>query len=896
MLPEPRPLGDVRRSVVTPFRMETAMLNTTTRLAAILAIGQQQANAFTAFARAEAAKSGGDYRAARPVYEHYVAEARTFLEATLAFNREFPDSPYDVPPVAQPLVNALMVCADIVDGVGARDAAGRMRQEALDVARTHLGRDATADTERARAASLIGEGHFNEAIVALLGARDVAIGTGDPVAVARVTIDLADVLQWLGDYSRAKEEIEHAEHIIAGEVRGRQANQQFVVEGMLASLAAITAGGRDPGHALRAANLYRGAVEVVYYHGLISKALGEWDEAERCFTEVLPEYRRLGVAEAIEFQLAHVELKRANHRAALERLERIAPAFERGAYRPKRGVLLRLQAECLVALGHPAQARTLVDRSLEDLAGRYYDPNLLWSAQWLRGQIVARSQGAAAALPSYHEALGTIAELRRAPLGYRLDSTFLADKKTVYSEAVASAAQAGAADEACAFAESLKSRTLAAIMSVPQAAAQRPRTDGGVAANGLASTLETLTRDLDAREYQAYRDGWTRELKSAHRKVLQDRATLLERIRISDPRWHLLTQPASIDLRHVLEQLAGRRQMALTLFYDPPRIVAVLLGNGRAVVDTLELTAPTLKAIGEYGRALERAHVDPFQYDFSVAHGVRVSDLIPQPLVESALSGDSLVVIPHDQLHVLPWAGLLHEQRRLFELVPVGVLPSLAAMGSAGHTGRPTRVMRVGVGIYPGLDRLIDLPSVTGEIEDVGRAYSVAGTDVPDALLGDTATERGFWQAARRLAGPGSLLHMSCHGTMVPTEPMSSGLLLTDAKIDAAEIAQGGARFDEVVLSACSTGWRPHEVDDVRLTADEILGIPGGFLEAGTAAVLVSIPPAEGRAARALTTRYHEARAEGTSPLHAFQRAQRHMLASGTLPGTWVGFTLYGAI
>jgi CHAT domain-containing protein len=125
---------------------------------------------------------------------------------------------------------------------------------------------------------------------------------------------------------------------------------------------------------------------------------------------------------------------------------------------------------------------------------------------------------------------------------------------------------------------------------------------------------------------------------------------------------------------------------------------------------------------------------------------------------------------------------------------------------------------------------------------------------------------------------------------------MSSGLLLFDSKVDAAEVARARLPFAEVVLSACSTGWRPTQVQDVVLTADEILGIPGGFFESGAGAVLVSIPKAAGKAASALTTHYHRQRVAGDSPLYAFRAAQQKLLDDGVAPGTWVGFTLYGCV
>ncbi len=840
------------------------------------------------FFQAEAVKASGDYITARPVYDEYVAESKVYLLASLDFNNRFPSSPYDIPPIAQPLVNALLVQADMVHAVGDRETAEGLRKEALEVSRAHLGRLGTAETERSRAGALTLEGRFNEAIVALMSARDMVMEQNDPLALARVTIDLGDILQWLGDFNRAKEEIEHAEKLIEPAMVGGRPTQSNVLSGLLSSVSSILEGKGDSGDAMRAANLYRDAVEVTYYHGLISKALGDWDEAERRMNDVLPEYRKLGCGEAIEFELARIKTGRGQFREALEQVQRIAPVFERGAYRAKKGVLLRMQAECFLALGNTVEARKLVDESIADFTNTHFDPDALWRSQWLRAQICVGAGDMDQALGSFRAAIETIGNLRRAPLGYRLDSTFLADKKDLYSQAIQSTLGAHAVLDCCRFMESVKSRTLTAVLSIPASHT--------LAGSHMEGKLDELSQQLDSMEYQSYREGWNRDRRLTHRELLNKRAHLLERIRISDPRWRTLSEPIRFDIDALLKLLSERSQAALTLYYEPPNLSVVLLFNGEVKGERLTLGQETVGKLADYAKNLQKPNYDPYEYDFSVEHAVCAADLIPSSLLAQSLTAKSLVIIPHGQLHLLPWAGLLDGGHRLFERLPVGILPNLSMLSMTAVLSAPRRASLVGVTNYPGMERVMDLPSVREEIEDIRSIYQAVGVEVLPPLLDEAATEGAFWEMARGVSGDGNLLHISCHGTSVPNEPMNSGLLLSDSKVDAAEVARTRLPFDEVVLSACSTGWRPTRVADTMLAADDILGIPGGFLESGASAVLVSIPKSEGQAARMLTCHYHGRRAAGDSPLHAFRSAQKHLLAQGVSPGTWVGFTLYGCV
>lgn len=79
------------------------------------------------------------------------------------------------------------------------------------------------------------------------------------------------------------------------------------------------------------------------------------------------------------------------------------------------------------------------------------------------------------------------------------------------------------------------------------------------------------------------------------------------------------------------------------------------------------------------------------------------------------------------------------------------------------------------------------------------------------------------------------------------------------------------------------------------LSGDDILGLPGAFLEAGIRSVLVSIPRAHDDATLRFMTIYHENRAEGMLPLIALRETQKTMLSGSEHPPyLWMGFTVYG--
>jgi len=223
------------------------------------------------------------------------------------------------------------------------------------------------------------------------------------------------------------------------------------------------------------------------------------------------------------------------------------------------------------------------------------------------------------------------------------------------------------------------------------------------------------------------------------------------------------------------------------------------------------------------------------------------------------------------------------------------VLPNLASLPllDAAHTAA-ARVALIGNADYTGLKMYPALTESPAEITDIATIYGPAGLVSPPREGAD-ATEAAFWELAIAAQAPGSVLHVSGHGSLDASEPLASGLVLTGSTVDAAEILLRRLPYDEVVLSACSTAWRPMAAGGIELAGDDALGLPASFLEAGTRFLLASIPPIREKVARAFTVGWHRQRHAGLSPLAAFRAVQLELLASN--PATvfsWAGMAAYG--
>ena len=231
---------------------------------------------------------------------------------------------------------------------------------------------------------------------------------------------------------------------------------------------------------------------------------------------------------------------------------------------------------------------------------------------------------------------------------------------------------------------------------------------------------------------------------------------------------------------------------------------------------------------------------------------------------------------------------------RLFEQTAVGVLPNLASFPLLDtKPADDPRVILLGDPSYAGLTRYHNLPQAGPELADVAALYGSRLLTAPRTR--EDATEAAFWDLARRADAADAILHVACHGVLDAEEPLASGLLLTGSKVDAAELVTRQVTTPEVILSACSTGWRPQATHGLELAGDDALGLTASFLEAGARFVLVSVPPADDEATRAFTVAWHRHRLTHATPLGAFRATQQEMLdAAADTVWPWAGITAYG--
>lgn len=223
---------------------------------------------------------------------------------------------------------------------------------------------------------------------------------------------------------------------------------------------------------------------------------------------------------------------------------------------------------------------------------------------------------------------------------------------------------------------------------------------------------------------------------------------------------------------------------------------------------------------------------------------------------------NSFTVVPHGELHGVPFAALPAKGQPLIRSVPVIGSPSLRVQAS-----RPAA--RTGPFVVVGYDTG-DLPGVYDEVNAISAIR-------PDArvLVGPEATSKNLVAALAGAAG----LHVATHGLFRAASPWHSGLRLADRWLTVDDVVRLPLAGSLVVLSACETG------NSLVAKGDELLGLQRAFLQAGSRNLFTSAWGAVDAVATICTVTLHAQLVQGFAVPVAAQRAL--LAASDAYPNPW---------
>ncbi len=618
--------------------------------------------------------------------------------------------------------------------------------------------------------------------------------------------------------------------------------------------------------------------------------LGRIDEAHRALDEVIqgghPELRTLAQCNRAIARLESGDAAGAEH--DLDAAEAAA-----GGPGPLGWPLVAyLRARIAVALGRD-DARKSLDFATNLTKGT--------GLEWRTWAAFAGHEAAGdppEALRAYRRMAAVVADARRLSLGYRLDNTALLDKRPHLSAAIHLAAQLGDWRVALEIIETFKARELRVILADRKSGVGSP-----------TSRLEVVERRIDALEFGP---PTAMDFAFSEQELLvlrAERVLLLEQEEWQRSAATGLSPASDPPVDDIVGSYADG-QAAIDLSFDRPSrmIAAVGLRAGTVVVSSLEITPEVLGAIERRAGNLRSSSPDTLLFDPSTRPAIALEDVVPGPVLDLVDGASDVVISPHGLLHLLSWPAMKRRGVRLFESAAVSVTPSLWARSLLPpNSAVPAGVVAFGAPTGAVANRLERLESAENELRSTLALFE--GHRLPTrSAIGPDATKQAFAGAMTAATAPGTVLHIACHATTGtdgtvqgrpfldgPDDPLSAALVVADGVVSADDLRRQRLLFAEVVLSACSTGWRPAAVADVDLLADTALGLVASVLQAGASMVIASISPAFDEAAADLIQRFHANRLAGELPPLAICHAQRELLSSGTHdPAAFVGFAAFG--
>jgi len=266
------------------------------------------------------------------------------------------------------------------------------------------------------------------------------------------------------------------------------------------------------------------------------------------------------------------------------------------------------------------------------------------------------------------------------------------------------------------------------------------------------------------------------------------------------------------------------------------------------------------------------------------------------PLADAGLLAGRrrLIIVPHRELHYLPFAALLDRSTRparyLVEQYDIGTTPSAAVWRQLAERPAPPPARTIlAVAPTPGT-----LPGTGAEARAIAKLYGSSAR----VLVGPEATR----DAVTREAQGRDIVHLATLGVLNRQNPGFSYVALaegpeTDGRLEVHDVAAMRLSANLVVLSACQTGLGAGRAVDVP-PGDDWVGLVRAFQAAGARNVLATLWPVDDRRTAGLMTEFYRELVVGTSEVRALADAQRQALATPatSAPYYWAGFVLNGSL
>ena len=630
------------------------------------------------------------------------------------------------------------------------------------------------------------------------------------------------------------------------------------------------------------------AGKCLTYQGIAEFKLLNDKDAEKSLVRARDIFLREGTGNdvwvaVIDLWRAQLLTRQQHFSTAQELAQRAAEIFEK-QQAPARAANARvLSAQSWLELDETAPALEEAQKALAEIEG-YHAPWVSYQCYNTLGRLKELNGSVNEAEQLYMRAIDQMESLRG---NIRLDEmrmSFGRDKYQVYENMVNLKLAKGEKHAAFQFVERSKSRTLIDLLEKNLETVWDTGADESPRLQRIRKIREELNifysrlNEVGATGRAAASDSITKEEISRREQELVE---LLREVGSEKSGWATL-QSMKIPSVEEVHQMLRPDEVLVEYYTIGDRFQAFVIGNKTfEVVRDLTTMKAVRTALKGLTFQLSKFHLQPAYVQRHAQRLLRATQhhlhQLYRQLIEPIkdhISGRSLIFVPHNMLHYLPFQALYDGENYLIDAYDVG----RAASTSVLKICREKKIQKTEQDLILAVaDEMT--PHINEEVEVLRKL-------LPKGLffVGSEARE----DKLRRYGQTAGKLHIAAHGIFRADNPMFSSLKLGDSWLNLFDIFNLQLGAELTVLSACETGM------SAVWEGDELLGLARGFLYAGTPSLVVSLWTVNDRSTAQLMQHFYEGLQNGLSKALSLQEAVLKVKTVFPHPYYWAPFILMG--